>query len=386
MFESPKGVHAQGHSQGSAWATSQAQADAEAAAGDITPRTVKVALLLPLTGRSASLGKAMQDSATVALFDRYARLSPQLSAIKVELLPKDTGDTPEQAQRAAREAIEAGAVFIVGPVFYESAVAVAPIAAAHEVSVLSFTNNRALARPGVYTFGFSPTEQTERVLNYAVKEGKTRIAALVPNSTLGSTVLDAANNTLSAHDLKLVTVARYAPQGVGLDRALNSLVPPGTTPNFDALLLPEGGAALGTILRSLAARGVKQPEVQLLGTGIWDDATLVRRVNLDGAWLASSPPEATALYEQRFAANYSYAPPRIASLAYDAVSLAVTLATSNRGFDAEALTSSSGFKGPANGTFRLHADGTVERGLAVLQVNGSTFNVLDSAPGGFTLR
>jgi ABC-type branched-subunit amino acid transport system substrate-binding protein len=325
----------------------------------------------------------MQDAASVALFDRYARLSPQLMGIKVELLPLDTGDTPQQAQAAMQQALEAGSEFIIGPIFSESTAAAAPIAADKGISVLSFSNNTSLARSGVYTFGFSPTEQTERIVGFALKKGKTRIAALVPNSSLGSSVLDAASRVLKDADNELVAVARYAPQGVGIERALSELIPQGSPPKFDALLLPEGGAALGTILRSLAARGVKQPEVQLLGTGLWDDATLVRRVSLDGAWLASSPPDATALFEQRFAANYNYTPQRITSLAYDAVSLAVTLATSGRGFDQSALTNNAGFKGPANGNFRLHSNGTTERSLAILQITGASFNVIDPAPISF---
>ncbi len=355
------------------------------AAGATPSKIVKVGLLLPLTGRNASLGRAMQDAATVALFDKYAHISPQLTTTRVDLITKDTGDTPEQAATAATQAIEAGAALLIGPVFADAAAAVAPIAAEHHISVISFSNNAATAKPGLYAFGFSPEEQTARVIAFAQVRGKTRIAALIPNSPLGAAVLDAANATLNASGGNLVAVAKYLPQGVGIDKALNELVPPDTPAKFDALFLPEGGAALGTILRALDARGIKRPEIQLLGTGIWDDATLIRRANLDGAWLASSPPASTSNFEKRFVANYAYLPPRIASLAYDAVSLAVTLATSDQGFNEIALTAPAGFVGPANGNFRLRANGTVERSLAVLRVVGTDFTVIDPAPKGFTL-
>lgn len=350
----------------------------------IVSRTVRVGLLLPLTGRSAALGKTMQDAATVALFDKYARLSSAQQQIRVELLPKDTGDTSEQARAAMQEALTDGAELIIGPVFGPSTEAAAPLAKEKNVPVISFTNNNALASSGVYAFGFLPQEQAERVVGYALKAGKTRIAALVPDSPSGELVLKAARDTMAANGKALVMEATYPAQGVGIEQALNTLLPPGTPPSFDALLLPEGGPALNTLLRALRSRGVSQENVQFIGTGFWDNPSLLRSVALDGAWLASTPPQSTAQFEQRFLATYGYAPARTSSLAYDAVALAVTLATSNRPFDVPSMTQSSGYTGPANGIFRLRGNGTVQRGLAVLQVQGSNLLVIDGAPSGFT--
>ncbi|OYW14387.1 MAG: hypothetical protein B7X02_00155 [Rhodospirillales bacterium 12-54-5] len=346
-------------------------------------KTVRVGLLIPLTGRNAVLGRAMQDAATIALYDKYSNL-PMDNDTRVELLPKDTGDAPEQAAQAMNAAIADGAQFIIGPVFADATEVAAPIARANNLSLLSFSNNLASPGQGIYAFGFSPQEQTQRIMDYAIRKGKTRIAALVPNSSLGTTVLATGKAVLAQHQQDFVATAMYAPQGLGIDAAVRQLVPENTMPNFDALLLPEGGAALNTILRTLAAHGVTTKNVQFLGTGIWDDAALVRRVPLDGAWLASSPPESTTMFETRFRKTFNYAPPRVASLAYDAVSLAVTLATTGRGFDGATLIQHSGFTGPANGMFRLHGDGKTERGLAVLQIDGTVFNVIAPPPTAFS--
>lgn len=358
--------------------TAASVADAVAA-----QKVVRVGLLLPLTGRNAELGKALQDAASVSLFDKYARLSVRQQTVRVELLPKDTGDTSEQATRAMNEALADGADFIIGPLFSDATTASAPLARAKNIQVLSLSNNRAQSSAGTYMFGFSPAEQTARVVGYAIQNGKLKIAALVPNSPLGETVLNAAREAAAKQGIKLVAEAKYLPQGAGVDTALNTLVQAGQPPKFDAILIPEGGAPLDTILRGLAARGVRPNSVKFLGTGIWDDADLLRRVNLDTAWFASSPPALTSQFETRFRSTYQYAPPRIASLAYDAVALAVTLATSGRPFDAGALTNPAGFAGPANGIFRLRANGTVERGLAVMEVQGGGLKVISPPPAGF---
>ncbi len=371
------------HAPIAADATSSAIAPAADAASLSNRNIVRIGLLLPLTGRHAELGRALQDAATVSLFDKYARLSLSQQTVRVELLPQDTGDTPEQAARAMEAALAQGAEFIIGPLFADATSAAAAAARAKNISVLSLSNTRTQASPGTYMFGFSPAEQTTRIVNYALRNGKGRIAVLVPDSTLGETVRVAASEAAQKQGQTLVREAKYTPAGNGIDAALNQLITPGKPPTFDAILIPEAGPALATIMRGLSARGVKPSTVKFLGTGLWDDAELLRRVNLDSAWFASSPPALTAQFEERYRATYRATPPRIASLAYDAVALAVTLATSGRPFDTPTLTNSAGFAGPANGVFRLRANGTVERGLAVIQVDAGTMQVISPTPTNF---
>ena len=76
--------------------------------------------------------------------------------------------------------------------------------------------------------------------------------------------------------------------------------------------------------------------------------------------------------------------PRLASLGYDAVSLAVSLSQIAPGerYSSAQLTRSSGFAG-VDGLFRLLPDGTCERGLAILEVHEGGPQVIDPAPSSF---
>lgn len=350
-----------------------------------TKKIVKVGVLLPLTGRHQELGKALQDAATVSLFDKYARMSVNQQAVKVELMPLDTGDSPERARSAMQQAIDAGAELVIGPVFAEATEAAATLAATKAIPVLSFSNNRTRGGlSGTYRLGFSPYEQAARVLRFAVANNHQRIAVMVPRSPLGDEVMAAAKAVEKESGKLVILEGRYAPQGVGIDKAIAAIYPTGADKRpFDAILLAEGGEPLDAILKALAARGVSPDNTQFMGTGLWDDALLLARTNLTGAWLASSAPSLTDAFEARFQSVYGYQPPRIASLAYDAVALAITLAVSNRDYTPKHLTTNNGFMGPANGIFRLRDGGAVERGLAVLQVQGSTLKEIAPAPTGF---
>lgn len=349
-------------------------------------KVVKVGLLLPLSGRSEKVGKALRDAAVLALFDKYATLRGPQAAIRVELISKDTGGSPEGAQQAAAEAMREGAQLLIGPLFSRSVEALKPLAATGKVTILSFSNNQDVAGDGVYVLGFNPAEQAERVAEYTFRRDISTVAVLAPRDAYGRQVIKAFEHEATLLGRHVKPVIRYSAAGSTLNQDIRTLARDGTQGarfTFGGLFLPEGGNKLGPILSGLAAMNITPQTVQFIGTGLWDDKDLIRRHNLNGAWLASSPPALYDAFEQRFRSSYDYKPPRIASLAYDAVALAATIATEHQGFPRSAFADPSGFSGPANGIFRFRNDGTTERGLAVLQVDGQQFTVVDPAPMAF---
>ena len=99
---------------------------------------------------------------------------------------------------------------------------------------------------------------------------------------------------------------------------------------------------------------------------------------LRGAWYAAPDPARRADFERRFVATYGRPPNRLATLAYDAVSLAGNLARLKPGgdFSAEAITNPNGWSG-VDGIFRFLPDGRSERALAVIEVQGDRGTVVE---------
>lgn len=349
-------------------------------------RTVKVGFLVPLSGRSAPVGEALRDAGVLALFDKYSALSGPAAGVRVELITKDTKGTASGARQAAADAVKQGAELIIGPLYSGSVEAIKPLAKTGKISILSFSNNKAVAGNGVYTMGFNPDQQAKRISQYAFMRDMNRIGVMAPNNPYGRQVLKSVKSVANLLGRDVQPVVQYSPTGSTITKDVKRLAMEGGMGgrlNFDALFLPEGGDKLGPILNGLEANNITPKTVQFLGTGLWDDRDLIRLYNLEGAWLASSPPEMYQAFEERFINTYDYKPTRIASLAYDAVALAATLATSGNGFGRGAITDPSGYYGPANGIFRFNSNGTVERGLAVLEVNRGRFNVIDPSPTSF---
>lgn len=342
---------------------------------------VKVGLLLPLSGESAQLGQSLLDAAMLGLFDKYASIKEGV-AQPITLLPKDTEGDKKQAANMAKEAIDDGAQLIIGPLFSDSVKAVRKAAESKHIPVLTFSNNAAVAGKGVYLFGFMPAEQVTQIADYASSQGKVHIAALLPDNAYGQLIEDSLQDYAALQGITLSGIQYYRADGREIGQAVQRLVQrgeKGKPAEIDAILLAENGNKLSLILDKLAQYNLLTSDILLLGTSLWDDITLAEEPRLQGAVFAASPRRENEQFMTRFETAQGYVPSRIASLGYDAVTLAATLLQYD-GFTDASLTQPSGFMGPANGIFRLHADGTNERALSILGFDRGTIIEIVPAP------
>ena len=349
----------------------------------IPERIVKIGLLVPLSGDASALGNALMDAATLALMDKYGYSESEDLRIKVVLVPKDTKGTPEGAVDAARHVISSGAQLIVGPLFSQNVTAVASMAREANVHILSFSNNPQVAGNGVFVFGFQVEQQVERIVNYALNRNLKQIGILGPNSAYGTAVRSASSTVMQRSGLSLTADVSYASGVADAESAAKIAMQHGKKP-LHALLLPEGGKTLVSVVDALHRKGISAPNTRLLGTGLWDEPEVLRSGALIGGWFVSSPPERFAAFERRFRDFFGYGPPRLSSLAYDAMALSSSLAMAEYGFSAGAITDPAGYNGPVNGIFRCHESGICERGLAVMEVTRTGARVIDPAPVAFS--
>lgn len=341
---------------------------------------ITVSLLIPLTGKKASLGQSMLKAAQMALFD--------VGSANFELVPRDTKSTKEGAMAAAQEAVNSHSSLILGPVFAEDLKAIKPIVSSSGTPVISFTTDWTLGGGNTYIMGFLPFTQVMRVAKYAQEHGYSRLAVYAPQTEYCDVVI----STLQKSGIPIAHISRYSPNQLDLsvlvqDFAETKKNP--TAPNgfdFDTLMLPLGSEGLKSLVTMLDVNGVDQTKVKFIGTGLWDDASLMNNPALYGGWFSAPDPNLRADFEKRFAENYGSAPLRLSSLAYDATALASVLARSAQGSESpytySALTNPRGFAG-IDGIFRFRPDGLSERGLAVLEIRAGKPRVIDPAPTAF---
>jgi branched-chain amino acid transport system substrate-binding protein len=336
---------------------------------------VRVGIILPFsstTPGTRNLAAAMLKSAELALFDG--------GNSNVLLITADEGAGPDTAGAAAVKLMGQGAEIIIGPLFGPSVAAVAPLARDRGIPVLAFSTERSVAGDGIYLLSFLPQSEVKRVVNYAVSQGHHNFAAMVPQTPYGDVISAAFIDAVKSAGATAVDIERFTPNS-------NSVMAPSAViakSNADVVMIAQGGSVLRAIAPSLAFNGLDPSKVKLLGTGLWDDTSVVKEQTLNGGWFAAPEPNADNTFNEKYRAVYGAAPPQLASLAYDAVSLVALLSTGTpyHRFTSAALMDPNGFGG-VNGIFRFNADGTSERGLAVLEVQRDGFHVASPAPRTF---
>lgn len=340
---------------------------------------LKVGLILPTGGfdQTAAIAKGMKQASELALFDADRR--------DIQLIVKDDKGTPEGAKAATEEALKEGAEIILGPLLARSVAGAAEAARAARVPVLTFSNDRTVAGNGVYVLGFSPEQDAERVADYAARQGKQRFAALVPDDAYG-TVIGAAFKAAVARNGGTMVAFETYPAGanamIGPSRRIveAARAAEGAGAPLDAVFLPGGQDVLPQLGPLLTYSGFDGVKVKLLGSGAWEFASIGSNDAFVGGWYAGPDPQGWRAFQAKFTKAFGQAPPRVASLAFDAMSLAISLSAEPPGqrFTAAALTRAAGFQG-VDGTLRLSTSGLAERELAVLEVQKLGSRVIEPA-------
>ena len=336
---------------------------------------VRVGMILPFSSTAPgtrALAASMLKAAQLAMFDSG---NP-----RILLMTADDGNGGASAAKAAEQLLAQGAEIIVGPLFGASVSAVAPIARDRAVPVLAFSTERSVAGNGTYLLSFLPQNEVRRVVSYAAANGHRQFAALVPQTAYGDVALTAFQDSVAAARGTVVSLERFAPNAAAVTAPAGLVAKSGA----DAVFIPQGGTILRAIAPTLSLDGMAREKVKLLGTGLWDDAGLSREASLQGAWYAAPSPQADAEFIAKYRAAFGVAPAGLANLAYDAMSLVALLAQGQpyHRFTPAALMDPNGFAG-VGGIFRFNADGTSERGLAVLEMNAAGPVVVSPAPTTF---
>lgn len=369
---------------------------------------IHVAMLVPMSGPNAQVGRALLNASQMALFD--------LGGNDLELEVYDTQGSPQGAFAALQAAKQAQAALILGPLFSGSAQAIKNDAVAYGAPVFSFSSDESVAGGGLYTLGISPAMQVDRVVGFTARHGVREFGALVPRNPYGDAALAALQSAVSVNDGSIAKVVSYAPGGGDLSPDVQELAAAAsksggaaaqrrqylaggeTTPGgfytpaasgggFGALLMPAGGSELVNLAALLPYYNVDPENVQFLGMQNWNEPSLAREPALVGGWFAAPEPRAWETFSRRYASLYGGPPPRLASLGYDAMAVAAVVAADARSsgdntIGRQRVENPVGFSG-VDGIFRFQADGTLERGLAILELQPEGIVVRDPAPRSF---
>ncbi|GJD95005.1 penicillin-binding protein activator [Methylobacterium iners] len=349
-------------------------ADAAATGGTrIGAGTVKVALVVPLTGQGSAIGTALRNAAELAIEDFQ---KPDL-----QIIVKDDRGAPDGAREAAQAALADGAELVLGPLFAANVQSAAQVVRAAGKPMVAFSTDVSVAARGVYLLSFLPQAEVDRIVEEATAAGRRSFAALIPESTYGNAVEAQFREAVARKGARLVAIERYAPgnPAPAIGRITGLIT--GAGAQADALFLPDTPEGLAAVAPALTRAGFSPGRVKPLGTAVWNDPRVFALPALQGGWFAAADAAGFANFSQRYQARFGAAPPRVASLAYDAVSLsaALTRQYGSQRFADATLTNPSGFAG-TDGTFRFRPEGLSDRSLAIYEIRGNASAIVSPAP------
>lgn len=378
---------------------------------DTTPH--RIAVLLPTSGKNATIGKSIQSSVTTAALEN-----------NMKNLTITFYDTATDATAAINDALATNPEIIIGPVFADNARTLRDTKSG-DIPALSFTSDATAVGNGVMTMALMPTNSVETIVSQMSADGIKSFIIMAPNSKSGQLMASAAKNASDIYNIPLsglfyydegnatsikdtsktasmnttrasantrareilsdiltnerLTALEYSNLNMQLEK-ISRRDTLGSVP-YDAILFLGNADDTKKLASFMRYYGVSSRDAAYYGSALWDGTDIANDLTMSGAKYATMPPT-----NPDFVTTYTNitgtTPSRMATFGYDATNLAIGMIKSDKS-NAAYLLDPSGYVG-TDGLFRLKPNGDNERALRIVKLNGDgTTTEIKVAPKNF---
>jgi hypothetical protein len=165
----------------------------------------RVAVLLPLTHRYASAGRAIEDG---ILASRFAT-SPGTTAPRIFF--DNTGSHRSGLLRAYQKALAQRARWIIGPLLAPQVAALAKLRPPVPVLALNDLPPGMVRPPRFHEFSLSPSDEIRQIARRLIRRHQRFGAVLIPHGAWGRSLVSDLKKALRPADGRLLSVVRYTP-------------------------------------------------------------------------------------------------------------------------------------------------------------------------------
>ncbi len=304
---------------------------------------VPVALLVPRgSGNSGDsiLAQSLENAARLAAAD--------LQGAQIDIRVYDTAGNAQIAAQAAQQAVSDGAKIILGPVYAEAANAAGVAVSDQGINVLAFSNNPSIAGGNVFVLGPTFNNTAERLMSYAVSQGRNRVVIVHGNDVAGQTGRAAIQQAAAGRGAQIVGTVDYEVSQSGVSASVPRIKSAVEGGGANALFLTAtSSGALPLFSSVLPEAGIQAGTTQFIGLSRWDIPTQnLSLPGLQGGWFALPDPGRSAAFSSRYQATYGSPPHPIAGLAFDGVAAIGALVAQGNRDAAESLRADPGERLP----------------------------------------
>ncbi len=145
-----------------------------------------ILVLLPLSSKYKPIGKKIRKALDLGVI--------QTKNNKVKFVYFNTGNNFNS--RDLELILEKlNPKIIVGPLLRENLIKIKPIVSKFKIPVFSFTNDSSLSEKGIWVLGFSPFDQINKIIDYAIKCKKEKIGFISVDDNYGHKIYKLVENS-----------------------------------------------------------------------------------------------------------------------------------------------------------------------------------------------
>jgi branched-chain amino acid transport system substrate-binding protein len=242
-----------------------------ASTGAFAQESVKVGLVLPLTGGSAPVGKQIQAAAQLYMKQH----GDTVAGKKIEIIVKDDAGVPDNSKRLAQEMIVNDKVSVVGSALTPGAMAIGPLSTQGKIAnVVMVSGTSGVINPNnpyMVRTSFTLGQQAGIIAEWASKNGSKKTVIVQSDWAPGAEAARVFTDSFTKAGGQVVETLKVPLQNPDfapfLQRARD------LNPDTLFVFVPAGQA--GTFARQFAERGLDKAGIRLVGPGdIVDDNDL----------------------------------------------------------------------------------------------------------------
>jgi branched-chain amino acid transport system substrate-binding protein len=303
-------------------------AASERQAATLSASTIKLAILVPLTGGVQTLGLAARDGALLAIEQQNA--SGGILGLTIDPIIEDTACDPTTAVNAANKVInQDGARYIIGDVCSRSSIPMSEIANAASVIQMTPTSTNPQVTVGtdgqvkdfIFRACFIDPFQGAAAARFALSllSAQKAFILLDPNNAYTQGLADTFEAEFAKSGI-IVGKEEYSGQNTDFSPILAKIAQ--TIPAPDVIYLPDYYNVVNLVTKQAQDQGITTP---FLGGDGWDSPDLDPAA-AGGSYFVNhfsfeDPRPEVGAFDLAFRVRYGYAPNVAAALAYDAARL-----------------------------------------------------------------
>lgn len=234
-------------------------------------QTVKIGLILPMTGPFASTGRQIEAAAKLYMAQKGATVAGKT----IELIVKDDTGTPDVTRRIAQELLVNDKVsFLAGFGLTPLAFAVAPLATQSKTPLIvmaAATSSITEQSPFVVRTSFTLPQVTIGIADWAAKNGVKKAMTLVSDYGPGIDAEKAFKDRLTAAGGEVVGEVRIPLRNPDFSPFLQRVAD--TKPDALFVFVPSGAGS--QFMKQFVERGLDKSGVRLIATGDVTDDDIV---------------------------------------------------------------------------------------------------------------